>query len=652
MLFLSRSIILAFLLFISQFLNAQSFSINTDGSTADASAILDVKSTNKGMLVPRMTKAQKNSIPVPAQGLLVFQTLPDSAGFHYFDGLAWIYLSTTATDTAAWRINGNANINSSRFLGTLNDSALRFRVRNVASGIIDSARSNTALGYRSLKQAGGTGNSAFGYGALDTNLTGTLNSALGRNALNNNTTGSRNTAIGESSLTSNILGNSNTAIGHNAQVVATSGTFNVAIGSQASALATGTTKVVAVGSDAAFSNQRNNITALGTEALAKNNSTPPLSVSDGANNTAVGFQAMYYNISGSRNTAVGNRALYGIFTNNPTSMRNVGVGDSALAGNFDGAGNVGVGANTLGRINSGNDNVAIGDSAMALAFNTSNNIAIGSRSLKKQRNGYNNNIAIGYEALREDTTGSANLAFGTNALLANTNGSSNTSVGFESLKFNVTGQQNTALGANAGNNPMSLAGSQNTFIGANAFSVGAVVNNLTLLGYGTGSASSMSNTVELGNTSITSIRAQVGSITVYSDSRIKTSVADNVPGLDFIKRLKPVSYHIDLHKLNAFINRDKKLNEYPGMYDIEQKTFNGFLAQDVEQAAREAGVNFVGLDVPADPSKDLYQIRYGDFILPLVKGVQELSKENEMLKKENKEIMERLEKLEKIISRQ
>nr|MCU0351792.1 hypothetical protein [Flavobacterium sp.] len=46
--------------------NAQSVSINTDGSTADNSAILDVKSTDKGILIPRMTEAQRNLITTPA----------------------------------------------------------------------------------------------------------------------------------------------------------------------------------------------------------------------------------------------------------------------------------------------------------------------------------------------------------------------------------------------------------------------------------------------------------------------------------------------------------------------------------------------------------------------------------------------------------
>ena len=43
-------------------------SINSDGSNADGSAILDVKSSSKGFLMPRMTEAQKNAVSNPASG--------------------------------------------------------------------------------------------------------------------------------------------------------------------------------------------------------------------------------------------------------------------------------------------------------------------------------------------------------------------------------------------------------------------------------------------------------------------------------------------------------------------------------------------------------------------------------------------------------
>lgn len=71
-------------------MNAQSVSVNTDGSTADASSILDVKSSTKGMLVPRMTTAQRTAIPAPANGLLVYDT--DVKSFWYYNGTTWTNL--------------------------------------------------------------------------------------------------------------------------------------------------------------------------------------------------------------------------------------------------------------------------------------------------------------------------------------------------------------------------------------------------------------------------------------------------------------------------------------------------------------------------------------------------------------------------------
>jgi hypothetical protein len=74
---------------------AQSVAINADSSAADPSAILDIKSTAKGVLVPRMTLAQRNIIAVPAVGLLIYQT-DNTPGFYYYDGGAWSAVKTSA----------------------------------------------------------------------------------------------------------------------------------------------------------------------------------------------------------------------------------------------------------------------------------------------------------------------------------------------------------------------------------------------------------------------------------------------------------------------------------------------------------------------------------------------------------------------------
>lgn len=69
-------------------LHAQNVGINTDNSNPDASAMLDVKSTNKGVLIPRMTTAQRTTIPTPATGLMVFDNTTTS--FWYFNGAIWV----------------------------------------------------------------------------------------------------------------------------------------------------------------------------------------------------------------------------------------------------------------------------------------------------------------------------------------------------------------------------------------------------------------------------------------------------------------------------------------------------------------------------------------------------------------------------------
>ena len=61
---------------------AQSVGINNDGSAPDTSAMLDIKSTTKGLLIPRMTQAQRIAVNPAPQGLMVYQT-DGTSGFYY-----------------------------------------------------------------------------------------------------------------------------------------------------------------------------------------------------------------------------------------------------------------------------------------------------------------------------------------------------------------------------------------------------------------------------------------------------------------------------------------------------------------------------------------------------------------------------------------
>ena len=92
--------IIFILLFVASFSMAQGVAINTDGATADGSAMLDVKSTSSGMLIPRMTLAQRNSLTLPAHSLLIYQT-DNTTGYYYNSGTpaspVWVRLATGST---------------------------------------------------------------------------------------------------------------------------------------------------------------------------------------------------------------------------------------------------------------------------------------------------------------------------------------------------------------------------------------------------------------------------------------------------------------------------------------------------------------------------------------------------------------------------
>ena len=78
--------------------------VNTTGAAASASAMLDVSSTTQGMLVPRMTTTQRNSISSPATGLLVWDN--SIGAFYFYNGSAWTSLSAP-TGTAGGDLTGS-----------------------------------------------------------------------------------------------------------------------------------------------------------------------------------------------------------------------------------------------------------------------------------------------------------------------------------------------------------------------------------------------------------------------------------------------------------------------------------------------------------------------------------------------------------------
>lgn len=98
---------------------AQSVAINSDASLPNASAILDVSSIDKGLLIPRMTTGQRDAILSPATGLLIFQT-DVTAGYYYFNGTGWTQLASGGASNY-WSLSASniySNISGNVGIGT------------------------------------------------------------------------------------------------------------------------------------------------------------------------------------------------------------------------------------------------------------------------------------------------------------------------------------------------------------------------------------------------------------------------------------------------------------------------------------------------------------------------------------------------------
>ncbi len=104
-------------LFVATSLMAQNVGINSDGSTPNASAMLDVKSTNSGILIPRMTETQRDAIASPATGLLVYQT-NETPGFYYYSGTAWTFIDSGTGDGTVTSVAAGNGMNFTAITGS------------------------------------------------------------------------------------------------------------------------------------------------------------------------------------------------------------------------------------------------------------------------------------------------------------------------------------------------------------------------------------------------------------------------------------------------------------------------------------------------------------------------------------------------------
>lgn len=490
------------------FLRSQSVSINNDGSAAHESAMLDIKSNNKGLLMPRMNSSARTGIVSPATGLIVYDTTLN--GYYCYNGTAWINLST---ELNTWKINGNAGTNPGiHFIGTSDNQPLTLRVNNIKAGLIDANNRNVLLGTRAAFNLAAsssyntilgdsasyaitgiaTGNTVIGFRANAISPSSFYNTAIGIEAGKNNT-GHWTTFIGESTgMNNQALGNvfigskagrANTTgygtfVGDNAGRENTTGIENSYFGYFAGQLSNGSYNSF-LGSGAGANNTTGGYnTGVGAHALIQNVT--------GSENTASGAKALYANTSGSFNTAIGMNAML----TNTGGYSNTATGSYALYFNSTGIINTATGHRSMDNNTTGSENVANGYHALGNNTTGSYNTAIGTQALNNNTTA-DSNTATGYKSLYNNLTGSRNTAFGNFSLYSNTTGTQNLAVGINALLSNTTGVWNTAIGVDAlfygngiDNTAVGSASMEHTTIGSYNVGVGSKTLHVTGSGYG------------------------------------------------------------------------------------------------------------------------------------------------------------------------
>jgi len=510
-----RLVMMTLIMLIASYGYAQ-VGINTDGTQPDNSSMLDIKSTNKGLLIPRMTEQQRLTINSPANGLMVYQ-IDGIKGFYYYSG-QWIHL--TDADSAVEKIDDLSDGKSDSD-GTDDGSSIFLGI-NAGQNDDSSDNMNIGIGYQSMQtNISGAENTSVGFRTLYSNTNGNNNIAIGNAALYNNISGGKNVAIGTATLFKNtnlsnlvavgykalyrnsenaqgdLEGSANTALGSEAMVSNTLGYYNTATGYRSLAFNTTGYGSTATGYYAMYNNTEGKYnTAMGTSALFNNVS--------GNNNTSLGYHAGY-NSTGNANVYLGTFAGYNETESNKLYIENTDAGASTalIYGEF-GSDNT-----STGNILRTNSEFQIGDPANAgykfpigrgtdgqiLQTDSNGELSwvnlsnMGAQKIDDLSDGKSDSntqyegssIFLGINAgLNDDSSNNMNIGIGFQSLQTNSNGQANVSIGYNSL-YNCNAQYNVAVGKAALYN--NTYGDKNVAIGTEALFGNDVKHGLVAVGY-------------------------------------------------------------------------------------------------------------------------------------------------------------------------
>lgn len=510
---------------------------------------------------------------------------------------------------------------------------------------------NTGVGYRSLQSTMNpasinsiypSNNVGVGVNSLQRLIGDSrYNTAIGSNALIISQSTLGNTAIGNLALlslrdSSSINGGFNTAIGNNSLLFCASGTRNTTVGNMTLHAAVNASGCIALGKGAAQNPSfvSPDTIAIGCDALCEQ-------ISGQGRNIAIGYDSMCALKNGEDNIAVGSRSMFSC----TSGSRNVMIGaypenegwvpydyefiKPKIYGITSGDDNVIIGSNSA-NVSGSIRNIVIGnDSFSPFIFSNSplvapnDNIIIGTYSARPKTNFnlrrnifignnlYANQWEQGFEPGNDDNyitviQNNGNTSYSMNVVVQN-----NTVFGAFSGVTNFFGGSNTIVGANSwvtrtGSPPSpypdygdSWNGNVNTVIGANV--------------YVPGSANEINTTIMLGDDYIATLRCQVN-LTVVSDARDKYIVGPLTVGLDFIEKLRPVTFTWNKRNKNASNPRES-----------DKTVQTGVIAQEVLKVINDNKWDF--FNIVDTTYEERYTINPEGFLPPISVSLKELKSE-------------------------
>jgi hypothetical protein len=638
---------------------SQNVAITDDNSyTAHSTAMLDVKSISKGLLLPRLTMAQRDAITSPASGLMIFQT-DNTAGVYVYES-SWKLLGDNLGDHTATeniRLNGNwisndggnegITVDSDGNVGVATNSPNALFHVAVDNGAVPTLGSNTAALFSNsstnqddvaislISGKGMWGTCSVFFGDPDNASAGSLS------YFNNNadpTTEFMNFAVNTSEKM-RIQANGYMGIG--------------------------TTNPSALLSIQAASGSSDNDTLLLVKDKEGNNVflvypdaveviVPPQAKKGDKSNKRGSFV-----VSG-RGGSKGSEINFVDITKENCFIGHEAGLNTSPSGSSDGQFNAFLGYQAGRTQTTGKYNTFIGYQSGYSTTTGRRNVFIGYQSGFANQGGVSTasyNVFVGSDAGTNNTTGGYNTFLGMESGYGNTTGLQNVYVGYNSGYYKTTVNNNVFLGPYSGYGYGGITtGEGNVAIG---FEAGYYVtgNYNVFLGYSAGRSETGSHKLYIANTStpnpliygefntpLIKFNASVYMPDVYDDL-ITTSYRDL-----YIKSDGQLGY---ISSSKRYKNNIQDMENIEWIYDLHPVNFSyksdstctkqyGLIAEEVELANKQ----FVSYNQAGMPETVLYS----QLITPMLKALQEQKDQIDKKNKEIEDLKDRLEKIEQLLS--